>query len=36
MNDVIGSAQSLDCFRTQHSMRVGDNADQDWLLIRQR
>ena len=27
VNDRAGSAQCLDCFRTQQSMGVGDNAD---------
>ncbi len=29
MNDVIRSAQRLDCLGTKQAMGIGDDADQD-------
>ena len=30
VNDVFGSPQRDQCFRTKQAVRVGDDADQDW------
>ena len=36
MNDVSRPSQRLDGFGTQQTMRVGDDADQNWALAVQR